>query len=111
EREVPRRKPWIFPLVRHRDNVPVEKMRPFSIPTEVTLRRWRWLRRITRQPFANRVMIKLFAPKQAGVSLARNFFGVPIHLRRNDSVVKLVRFLHALAKDLVEVDERCSRER
>ena len=72
ECKVPRRKPRIFPLIRHRDDVAVEKMRPFSIAAEVSLRRRRWLRRIARQPFANDVIVELFAPKQPGITLARD---------------------------------------
>src|SRR5262249_4948996 len=53
ERQVPCGEPWVFPLIRHRDNIPVEKVRPLSISTEVSLRWRRWLCRITRQPFAN----------------------------------------------------------
>src|SRR5205823_6919447 len=71
EREVPRRKPRILPLVWHRDDVAIEKVRPFFVPAVESLgRRWR-LRRITRQPFANHVVVELFAPKQTRVTLTR----------------------------------------
>ena len=39
ESEVPCREPGIFPFVRHRDDVAVEKMSPFAVAAEVSLRR------------------------------------------------------------------------
>src|SRR5438067_11526406 len=57
--EVPCRKPWIFPLVWHRDDIAIEKLRPFFVPAVESLgRRWR-LRRTSRQPFANHVVVEL----------------------------------------------------
>src|SRR6266498_5610236 len=37
ESEVPCREPGIFPFVRHRDDVAVEKMSPFTVAAEVSL--------------------------------------------------------------------------
>src|SRR5437868_4734574 len=39
ESEVPCREPGIFPFVQHRDDVAVEKMSPFAVAAEVSLRR------------------------------------------------------------------------
>ena len=80
EGQVPGREPRVFPLIRHRNNVPVEKVSPFSISTEVSFGRRRWLRRITREPFANAVLVELFAPKQPGITLARDFLRFLVHL-------------------------------
>src|SRR5207302_9991246 len=68
ESEVPCREPGIFPFVRHRDDVAVEKMSPFAVAAEVSLRRWRRLRGIASEPVANDIIVKLLAPKQSGVS-------------------------------------------
>src|SRR6266480_4506033 len=65
ESEVPCREPGIFPFVRHRDDVAVEKMGPFAVAAEVSLRRRRWLRGIASEPVANDVIVKLLTPKQS----------------------------------------------
>src|SRR5436189_256264 len=48
-------------------------MTPFAVAAEVSLRRRWWLRGIASKPVANDVIVKLLAPKQSGVSLARDF--------------------------------------
>src|SRR6266536_4848134 len=72
ESEIPCCEPGIFPFVRHRDDVAVEKMSPFAVAAEVSLWRRLGLRGIASEPVANDIIVKLLAPKQSGVSLARN---------------------------------------
>src|SRR5437764_4518974 len=105
EREVPRRKPRILPLIWHRDDVAIEKVRPFFVPAVESLgRRWR-LRRISRQPFANHVVVELFAPKQTRVTLTRYFFSLLRAFCRRDRIVKFVRLLDAFRKHGIEIAE------
>ena len=105
ERQIPGGEPRIFPLVRHRDDVPVEKMRPLPVPTELSLRRRQWLRRVACQPVANDVIIKLFAPEQSGVTLARDFLRLLIHLRGNKRVIKFVRLFNPLSENPIEISK------
>src|SRR5437867_8166446 len=109
ECEVPCREPGIFPFVRHRDDVAVEKMSPFAVAAEVSLLGWRRLRGISSEPIANRVMIKLFAPEQPGIALASNLSRFLIRLRWNDCVVKLLRLFHSLREYAIEISERLRR--
>ena len=109
EREVPRRKPRILPLIWHRDDVAIEKVRPFFVPAVESLgRRWR-LRRITRQPFANHVVVELFAPKQTGITLTRDLFRLLVRFCRRDRIVKFVRFLNAFREDGIKVGKGVRR--
>src|SRR6266487_127913 len=100
ESEVPCREPGIFPFVRHRDDVAVEKMTPFAVAAEVSFRRRWWLRGIDSEPVANDVIVKLLAPKQSGVSLARNLHRFFIDSGWRNRVVKFVRLFHALGKGI-----------
>src|SRR5207248_11536673 len=76
ESEVPCREPGIFPFVRHRYDVAVEKMSPFAVAAEVSLWRRCWLRGIASEPVADVVIVELLTPKQCGVCLARNLHRV-----------------------------------
>ena len=105
ECEVPRRKPRIFPLVRHRNDVAIKKMLPFGVASEMSLRWWRRLRRITRQPFANHVVVELFAPKQTGISLTSDIFRLLVGFWRRDRIVKFVRLLDALREHGIKLAE------
>ena len=79
------------------------------VASEMSLRRWRRLRRITRQPFANHIVVKLFAPKQTGVTLTRDLFRLFVRFCRRDRIVKFVRLLDALREHGIKVAEGLCR--
>src|ERR1700733_12701654 len=74
--QIPGSVPGIFPLVWHRNNVGIVKMGPFVVTTELTLSRWRWLRRVTFQPLSDIVVEILLTPDHPGQCLALHALGV-----------------------------------
>ena len=70
--EIPRREPWVLPLVRHRQHIGVIRMPPFPVPAGTASHRCRWMCRVTLEPFLHRVVIELFRPEQSGVRLPRH---------------------------------------
>lgn len=66
--------PRVLPLVRHGDNIPVEQLLPlrFRVPSCESFSGWGRRLRVSFQPVLNDVMVKLFAPQQTSVGLARN---------------------------------------
>ena len=108
KRQIPRREPRILPLVRHRDDVAVEKMRPLAVAAVVTLRRrWR-LRGVAVEPGADDVVVKLLAPEQPRVSLAGNAARLVAHAGGRDRVVEFVGLAPALREDVVKLGKRFS---
>src|SRR5260370_28729322 len=72
ECEIPSRKPRVFPFVRHRDDVTTMDMPPILVPSALVAVGRRGLIRIALEPVLDDVVVKLLAPEQAGVCLARN---------------------------------------
>src|SRR5271165_1034908 len=103
EGKVPGSVPGILPLVRHRDDISIEKVRPVFVATIQPLRR-RWRAgRIALQPLALDVMIKLLRPQQSGKALAHHAARVFRQIRRNDARVVVVSLKLPQHKDAVEL--------
>src|SRR6266571_7279299 len=81
-------------------------MRPLAVPAELPLNWRRWLCRIARQPVANDVIIKLFAPEQSGVALARNLLRFFIDSGWRNRVVEFIRLFDSLTKVFIEICKR-----
>lgn len=66
--------PRVLPFVRHGHNIPVKQLSPlcFRVSPLESLAGWSRHVWITDQPVVNDVMIKLFAPQQTSVGLARH---------------------------------------
>ena len=105
EREIPRREPGIFPFVRHRDDVAIEKMSPFAVAADSFAPAAARLRGIAIEPVANDVIVKLLAPEQTRVALTRNLHRSSSMSGGRNRVVKFIRFFHALGKDLIEIGQ------
>ena len=77
ERGVPRGEPWVFPFVGHGEDVACEEVLPIGIAAVVAGGRGRGEAFVSGEPVLDDVVIELFGPEEAGVSLAADevFFG------------------------------------
>ena len=66
--------PRVLPFVWHGDNISVKQLLPFRfrIPSLESLYGWSRSFWVALQPVLDYVMVKLFAPQQTGIGLARN---------------------------------------
>ena len=106
KRQIPRGEPRIFPFVRHRDDVAVEKVLPLAVAAVAALRRRRRLRGIAIEPVVDHVMVKLLAPKQPRVSLTGDARASLLMPARKDGVVEFVGLAPTLRKMSVETRQR-----
>jgi hypothetical protein len=72
ERQIPRRKPRILPLVRHGKNRAAVDVLPLCVAAGLAFSGGGWRAGIAFQPAANIVFIILFAPDHSGE-------GLPLH--------------------------------
>src|SRR4051812_41084821 len=70
ECEIPCRIPWIFPFVRHRNNIGIAHMPPVGVTSLLPLFRRRHLSRIAVQPVGYIDVVKLLSPHHAGEGLS-----------------------------------------
>src|ERR1700751_555774 len=77
-------------------------MFPFMIPPASPFPRWRRLGGITGQPIPDDIMIELFTPQQAGITLAHDVFLLWVRGFRNDVGIKLISFALALGQKAIE---------
>ena len=92
--------PWIFPLVWHRDDIKVLQVCPTVVSSFFPFL-WRLVAsRISLQPAANIVIVKLFGPEQSCISLTLD--GLVFHLGDGllHALVEFLRFCFALRHDL-----------
>ena len=101
--DVPRRIPRILPLIRHRDHVAVVQMLPFAIACLPPNGRRRGKGRITLEPLADRIVIRLLRPQQPGVCLPRDAVFFRRRLPRNQGVVEFVGFSLAPLERRIEI--------
>ena len=102
EREVPRGVPGILPLVRHRDDVPVVKVRPGGVAAVLAPRGGRRLRRVPLEPVLDGEVKELLGPEEPRVRLPRD---APLLLRQavgNAGRVERVGFGPARGEGAVE---------
>src|SRR5688572_8556522 len=103
--EVPCRIPWIFPLIRHADQVGVEHMIPLKVTRQRTFRRYNageW-HAVAFEPAADIVIIELLCPQHSGESLTHDIGSVSIDVFRYDGRIKNVCFRLARQERFVEV--------
>src|ERR1044071_830506 len=106
KRKIPRRVPWILPLIRHRNDIGVVEMFPLVIATTDTLS-WRFGRaRISVQPLLDYVVIELFGPEHAGECLAHDESRIVGKMFGNDGLIELIGFVNTRGEDLFKVRER-----
>lgn len=101
---VPRGEPRVFPLVRHRQDVAREEVRPIGIPPAKPRLRWR-LGGSAFEPVFDDIIEKLLGPQQAGIPLAadqalgvRDAFG-------NDFIVEIIALGGAAGEGFIELLE------
>ena len=102
KRQIPRCIPRVLPFVRHRNDVGIVEVLPVPVAAVFARGRWGRLVRVTVQPHVNVVVIKLFAPQQAGQRLAvdeRIAFLLHLALQHG---VKRIRFRLPLLPQLGE---------
>eukprot|EP00053_Salpingoeca_punica_P018048 m.175423 g.175423 ORF g.175423 m.175423 type:complete len:782 (+) comp17347_c0_seq5:171-2516(+) len=102
EGEVPGCVPWVFPLVRHGDDVAVEEVHPVGVAAAEPLARRRRLVTVALEPVADDVVVELLGPEEACEGLALHQALVWGQLERHDLRVKVVSLFHALLEGLVE---------
>ncbi len=90
KRQVPRGVPRVLPLVRHRDDVGVEQVRPLVVAPVLALGRRRRLARIAVEPALHDVVVVLLGPEHPGQALAHHGSPVLAERLRNDARVELV---------------------
>ena len=103
EGQVPGGEPGVLPLVRHRDDVPDEHVRPAGVAALGAAGRRHRVRRIPGRPLLDDVVVELLAPEQSGVPLPEH---PPLVLRRRlgqSLAVELVGFPDALVHHLLEL--------
>src|SRR5258708_13362669 len=104
--QVPRGVPWIFPLVRHGNDVGVVEMLPLGVATVLPFVWRRELAGVAVDPLADVVVKKLFRPNHAGERLALDVARVGIDVVRLQSRVKLISLAQTRGKVGVEITER-----
>ena len=104
--EIPRRKPGVFPFVRHREDFGVIQMVPVGVAALVSVRWRRRLGFVAFDPLRNVEVVKLFGPDQTRESLAMNALGIFIRDTFLQVRIKLVSFSDSLFDDLFEIAER-----
>ena len=97
--KVPRGKPRILPLVRHRDNVAAVQVRPVVVAAGEPLGGWRRAGGISMQPFLGDIMVKLLAPQQTSRRLMNDIALRIVELREDDRVVVCARLADAVGED------------
>src|SRR5262249_22834724 len=103
--KIPRRVPWILPLIGHGNDIGVVKMFPLVISTTNPLSRRFGRRRITIQPLLDHVVIELLGPKHAGECLAHDQPRVVRKMFGNDGLIELISLVKATAEDLFKIEE------
>ena len=104
EGQIPGGEPRVFPFVRHRNNVGVVDMFPFVVAASLACG-WRFRRaRITAQPTAHVVAIKLLRPNHSRERLALHPLQIRACLGRGERFIKLIGFLNACLKNLIEIE-------
>ena len=74
--EIPGGVPWVFPLVRHGNDVFVVELRPILVAALLALFGRLGPGGIAFEPRANLIMIELLGPEHTGKGLAHDGFGV-----------------------------------
>ena len=87
---VPGGKPWILPLVWHREHVAGEEVPPVVIAALLAGLRWRGLVGIAMDPVVDDEFVELLGPEQSGVALAADHGVLGVDLIRQDFLVKRV---------------------
>jgi hypothetical protein len=64
--------PWVFPFVRHGDDIAVVEVSPLVVSSSETRRRRHWLIRVAVKPILDDVVEKLSTPQHSGVRLTLN---------------------------------------
>jgi len=105
KRQIPGREPRVLPLVGHREHVVVVDVNPGPVAAQEPLGWWRRHRRIALQPLFHHVVIELFAPQQAGESLALHHARV-VGQAEGREAIKILRFLDAIQKHLMKIGLR-----
>ncbi len=103
--KVPRRVPWILPLVRHRDDVGIVEMFPLMIATARTFGRGFGRRWITVKPVLDHIVVILFGPEHAAECLTHNQSSIIRKMFWNYGLIKVVSFVNSRIEDLFEVGE------
>src|SRR5215471_426244 len=87
--KVPSRIPWVFPLVRHRDDVAVEHVEPLGIAS-VPLRPDHRMRLMLDEPAVQIKVVVLFAPQHSCHCLTMYATFVLAEVMGSDAVIKFV---------------------
>ena len=106
ERQIPRRVPRVFPLVRHRDDVGVVQMIPLPVAAVLALRRRRNLRLVAFQPLGYVEIEELLAPDHSGERLPLHQLAIGVAQVGLDAGEELVGLANARGADRIEVRER-----
>src|SRR3954451_23892794 len=103
ECKVPRSKPRVLPLVRHRDDIGVVQVLPIAVASLLATS-WRWRsRRVTVEPVRNYIVVELLRPDQTGEGLPHHVLSVGAQVLRNDLGVELIRLGLAPRKRFVKL--------
>ncbi len=111
EREVPRGVPGVLPLVRHRDDVVVDHVRPLRVADVVPRRRAQRVRGVLAKPHVEVEGVVLLGPQHPRQSLPHDHRPVRVQRRRRDRCVELVGLRLAQRQHVVEVRERVEAAR
>ena len=106
EGEVPRGVPGVLPLVRHRDDVVVDHVRPLLVADVEPRRRAQRVRRVLAQPDVQVEVVVLLGPQHSGQGLTHDHRAVLVQRCRDDRRVELVGLRLTQRQHLVEVRER-----
>src|SRR5260221_6265122 len=102
KRQVPGGKPWIFPLIRHRDHMVRAHMIPLAVATPATAdRRW-WLGVVATEQLGHVVVEDLLGLEHAGEGLALHQPLVVVERGRLDGSIACIGLSDARGKKLVE---------
>ena len=65
ERQIPCGIPRVFPFVRHGDDIGVQHMEPFRVPSATAIAVDEWMAFVLRQPSFQIEIVKLLAPQHS----------------------------------------------
>ena len=99
EGKIPCCVPGILPFVGHRNDIPIVEMLPIAVALNDAFRIFARPFGVAREPVFDRVMVKLFRPKQAGIALSVDVVFFIRQLVRNTTVIELFVFQDSLGKD------------
>ena len=105
ESEIPGGIPGVFPFVRHRENIGIVQVHPFTVAAPLAFGRWRQLAGIAIEPLRHVVIEELLAPDHSREGLTLDVTNVSVGNILLQLGVELIRFATALGHDAIELSK------